>query len=238
MRHRVAHRKLNRTSAHRRALRRNMAQSLFEHGRVRTTLDKARDLRPFAEQLITLAKKAGAGSAASVRLSARRRLGSLLGDRAIIPADHRRAYEMMSDAKRARVLHAPSRRRHRTGAPKGRLEFTAESVIHRLIEDIAPRYQDREGGYTRLIRLSDRRIGDHAPLAVLQLVGDERSPGSITKPRKTARRRKADARYAFAIKAAQERRRAVEEAGEPAADDAEAADDGAADVEGASPVRE
>ncbi len=215
-----------------------MAQSLFEHGQVRTTLDKARDLRPFAEHLITLAKKAGAGAAASVRLSARRRLGGLLGDRAIIPADHRGTYEMMSDAKRARVLHAPSGRRHRTGAPKGRLEFTAESVIHRLIEDIAPRYQEREGGYTRLIRLADRRVGDHAPLAVLQLVGDEQSPGSITKPRKTARQRKADARYAFAIKAAKDRRRAVEEEGEPADDDAEAAEGGAADAEGASPARE
>ena len=230
MRHRVAHRKLNRTSAHRRALRRNLAQSLFEHGRIRTTLEKARDVRPFAERLITLAKKSVDGSTASARLSARRQLHKLLGDRAIIPADHRSAYELMSDAKRDRVLRSPSRRRHRTGAPKGRLAFTAESVTHRLIETIAPRYQDRDGGYTRLIRLADRRIGDHTPLAVLQLVGDERSPGSITKPRKTWRRRKADARYAFAVRAVKGGQEPADEH-EPAVPEAEAADAGDADAE-------
>ncbi|MFH0981400.1 MAG: 50S ribosomal protein L17 [Planctomycetota bacterium] len=216
MRHRVAHRKLNRTPAHRLALRRNLAQSLFEHGSIRTTLEKGRDLQPFAERLITLAKKAAGGATAAVRLSARRRLHKLMTDRGIIPAEHRGAYEMMSDAKRARVLRSPSGRRHRTGAPKGRLEFTAESVTHRLIETIAPRYEGRNGGYTRLIRLSDRRIGDHAPLAVLQLVGDEKPPGSIAKPRKTSRRRKADGRYAFAIKTA---KLSTEPRGGPAAAD-------------------
>ncbi len=60
MRHLVARRKLNRTSEHRGALRRNMAQSLFEHGQITTTLAKAKDLRPFVEQLITLARKARA----------------------------------------------------------------------------------------------------------------------------------------------------------------------------------
>ncbi len=179
-----------------------MAQSLFEHGQIRTTLEKARNLKPFAERLITLALKAAKGPTVSVRLSARRQLHKHLGDRAIIPADHREEYGLLSDAKRERVLRSPSGRRHRAGAPKGRLSFTAESVTHRLIETIAPRYQDRKGGYTRLIRLADRRVGDHAPLAVVQLVGDEESPGSITKPRKTWRRRKADARYAFAVKAA------------------------------------
>ena len=230
MRHRVAHRKLNRTSAHRRALRRNLAQSLFEHGRVRTTLEKARDLRPFAERLITIAKKSADGATASARLSARRRLQKLLGDRAIIPADQRSAYEMMSDPKRERVLRSPSGRRHRTGAPKGRLAFTAESVTHRLIETIAPRYLDRDGGYTRLIRLADRRIGDHAPLAVLQLIGDEQSPGSITKPRKTWRRRKADARYAFAVRVVKGGPAPAEER-EGAPPEAEAADAGTADAE-------
>lgn len=221
-----------------------MAQSLFEHGQIRTTLEKARDLRPFAERLITLARRASAGGTPAERLVARRRLHRLLGDRAIIPKDHRGAYEMMSDAKRARVLRAPSGRRHRTGGPKGRLDFTAESVAHRLIETVASRYQERDGGYTRLIRLSDRRVGDHASLAVLQLVGDERSPGSIAKPRKTSRRRKADARYAFAIrltKKAAEPRGAARGAGEvqsaaraeAAQDDAEpAGPESAADGEG------
>ena len=57
MRHRIHHRKLNRTSEHRRALRRNLAQSLVEHGRVTTTLAKAKDVQPFVERLVTLAVK-------------------------------------------------------------------------------------------------------------------------------------------------------------------------------------
>ena len=197
MNHRRSQRKLNRTSAHRRAMQRNLAQSLFEHGQVRTTLPKAKDLRPFAERLITLAKRARGGN-----LNARRRIHSLMSDRSMIPADHREAYENLSDAKRHQVLVGRSGRYHRTGAPKGRLDFTAERVTHRLIETIAPRYEDRPGGYTRIIRLADRRIGDQSQLAVLQLVGDEESPGSVPKPRKSARRVRVDARYAAAIKAA------------------------------------
>lgn len=210
-----------------------MAQSLFEHGQIRTTLEKARDLRPFAERLITIAKRAAGGANAPVRLAARRRLHQLLGDRAIIASDQQGEYDLLSDAKRNRVLRAPSGRRHRTGAPKGRLSFTAESVTHRLIETVAPRYEDRPGGYIRLIRLADRRVGDHAQLAVLRLIGDEKSPGSIAKPRKTWRRRKADARYAFAVKAAKgntERRGVARTSQEdpPAPADAAAVDEGAA----------
>jgi large subunit ribosomal protein L17 len=98
-----------------------------------------------------------------------------------------------------------SGRRYRTGEPKGRLAFTAESVTHRLIETLAPRFEDRPGGYTRLVRLADRRLGDHSPMAMLQLVGEEEPPVSLTKPGKSARKRRADARYAAAIKAAKAR---------------------------------
>ncbi len=196
MRHRIAHRKLNRTSAHRRALLRNMAQSLFEHGQVRTTVPKAKDLRPFAERLITLAKKAKAGS-----ITARRQIHKLMSDRSLVPSEHQEAYDMMNDHKRAQTLRASSGRRHRTGEAKGKLAFTGESVTHRLINTVAPKYQDRDGGYTRVIRLADRRIGDHAQLAILQLVGDEVGPGSLTKPSKTARQKRTDARYAAAITA-------------------------------------
>jgi len=202
MRHRKQHRKLNRTSEHRLALRRNMAQSLFEHGAITTTLPKAKDLRPFAERLITLAVRtrayASSDPAASVR--ARRAIERLMGDRSMVPAEHQSDYDVLSDAARAKTLRMPSGRRHRTGEPKGRLAFTAESVTHRLIERIAPRYQDRPGGYTRVIRFSGVRLGDAAPKAVLQLVGDEDAPGTVTKPEKTARRRRADARYGFAVK--------------------------------------
>ena len=197
MRHRIAHRKLNRTTSHRRALRRNLAQSLFEHGQIKTTLAKAKDLRPFAEKLITLAKRAKEGSR-----SARTRLLQLLGDRGIIAADHRDAYYAMSDAKRASTLRSRSGRRHRTGEPKGGLKFTAESVYHRLVNTVAPKFDDRPGGYTRIVKLGKRRLGDGGATAVLQLVGEEESPGSVPRPEKTARRRRTDRRYQAAARLA------------------------------------
>ncbi len=195
MNHRISQRKLNRTSSHRRAMQRNLVQSLFEHGQVRTTVPKAKDLKPFAERLITLAKRAHQGS-----LIARRRIEKMMGDRSFIPADHREEYVMLSNAKRRQAMVARSGRRHRTGLPKGRLGFTAQSVSHKLINTIAPRYADRRGGCTRIIHLADRRVGDQAFLAVLQLIGDEEAPTGVTRPAKTARKTRADARYAFAVK--------------------------------------
>ena len=205
MRHRIHQRKLNRTTEHRKALLRNLAQNLIEHGRITTTVPKAKALRPFFEKLVTLAVKTRRLAAAddtAGSLRARRRIHQLLGDRGLIPQDHRGAYEGMSDASRAKTMRMPSGRRHRRGDPKGRLAFTAESVAHRLIETIAPRYDGRPGGYTRLVRLANRRLGDCAQLATLQLVGGEEAPVSLTKPGKTARRQRADARYAMAVKAA------------------------------------
>lgn len=195
MRHRVARRKLNRTSEHRLALRRNMAQSLFEHGQIRTTLPKAKDLRPFVERLITLARTARKGN-----LAARQRLTSLLGDRAMIPAEHQESYEDMSDAARAKVLRSRSARRYRLGKAKAGQPFTAMSVVHHLIDNIAPRFEDRPGGYTRVIRLGTAVRGDSSPMAVLQLVGEEESPGTVTRPEKTARARRSERRYSFAAK--------------------------------------
>ncbi len=205
MRHRIHQRKLNRTSEHRAAMHRHLAQSLFEHGQIKTTLPKAKDVKAFCEKLITLAVKVRRLRAADDQpgaLAARRRIHSILGDRCLIPAEHQSDYNAMSDAVRARTLRMASGRRHRTGEPKGRLAFTAESVVHRLIEKVAPRYEDRPGGYTRLIRLAVPRLGDKSPLAVLQLVGDEASPGPLTKPAPSARRRRANARYSLAVKVA------------------------------------
>lgn len=203
MRHLVHHRKLNRTSEHRLALRRNMAQSIIEHGRITTTIAKAKDIRPFIERVVSLSikvRKYTASGETAAALRARRSIERLLGDRAIVPAEHRATYSDMSDAARAKTLRMSSGRRYRTGEPKGRLAFTAESVMHRLIETVAPRYEDRPGGYTRLIRLADRRLGDKTPLAIVQFVGDEDVPASLTKPRKSARKLRTDARYAMAIK--------------------------------------
>ena len=197
MRHLVARRKLNRTSEHREALRRNMAQSLFEHGQIETTLAKAKDLRPFVERLITLALRARGGS-----LAARQKLTALLGDRSIIPSEYQEQYDEMSNAARRSVLRARSGRRHRLGQAKGGQKFTAVSVVHRLINDVAADYEDRPGGYTRVVQLGRVHKGDGSPLAVLQLVGQEESPGTVTRPGKTARKRRTERRYAVAAKAA------------------------------------
>lgn len=205
MRHRIHHRKLNRTTEHRKAMQRNLAQSLIEHGQIRTTLAKAKDIRPFVEKLITLAVKVRTRASASDStgaLRARRAIHRLLGDRGLVPKGHQEAYDVMSDALRAKTMRMASGRRHRTGEPQGRLAFTAESVTHRLIEIVAAKYEDRQGGYTRIIHLAEKRIGDSSELAMVQLVGDEEAPTSLTKPQRSGRRRRADARYAMAVKAA------------------------------------
>lgn len=220
MRHRIHHRKLNRTAEHRKALRRNLAQSLFEHGRLTTTVPKAKDLRPFVERLVALAVKVrvrrdGGDPAGSLR--ARRQLHKLLTDRSMIPVAHREDYALMSDAARQKTVRMASGRRYRTGQPKGRLAFTGESVTHRLVETIASRFEDRSGGYTRIVQLATRRIGDSSRLAMLQLIGNEESPGAITKPAKTARKKRADARYAFAIASLKGKGKAALAAKPPAA---------------------
>lgn len=192
MRHQVSGRKFNRTSAHRQAMFRNAAQSLFEHGQIVTTLEKAKDVRPFAEKLITMAKKARGGS-----LAARQRIISILNDRAVIPSDRQEDYDVMTEGQRRKTLRSPSGRRWRAGGPKLGMEFTAESIVHRLIESVAPRFENRAGGYTRIIRLGRSRIGDNATRAILQLVGEEESPGSVAKRGPNARKTKADARRKF-----------------------------------------
>jgi len=208
-----------------------MTQSLFEHGQITTTLPKAKDLRPFAEKIISAAVQLrqlrAAGDHAGA-LAARRKLHHLLGERSVIPIAHRGDYEQMSDAMRERTLRMASGRRHRTGDPKGRLAFTAESITHRLVESVAPRFADRPGGFTRIIRLAETRVGDGSPLAMLQLVGDEQSPGSLSRPRKTARKRRSDVRYAFAVKMS--KRRPAKERSGKAGDAAPMEAEGAADA--------
>ena len=134
MRHRVAGRHLGRTSEHRLAMRRNLAASLFEHETISTTIEKAKEVKSFAEKLITLAKKG--------TLAARRQAISMLGNRDIV------AYE---DGIAVR---------------KG-------TIIGKLFSELGPRYLDRAGGYTRIIRLSLRRLGDNGQLVLLQLLGKD-----------------------------------------------------------------
>ncbi|MFA6176410.1 MAG: 50S ribosomal protein L17 [Phycisphaerae bacterium] len=151
MRHRIAGGQLNRTSAHRQAMRRNLAASLFEHETISTTLPKAKHVRSFAEKLITLAKKGD--------LNARRRAISILGNRDIV-----------KDVD-------------------GSVEKTG-TVIGKLFSELAPRYLERKGGYTRIIKLAKVRLGDNTPLVLLQLVGQENLEKPETKGKKKAAKKK------------------------------------------------
>jgi len=116
MRHRSKGRQLSRTSTHRTATLRNLATSLFRHERIETTTAKAKELRPYAERLITLARK---GDVHSRRLAGRK-----IQDR---------------------------------------------TVLGKLFDDIAPRYTERPGGYTRILKLGNRK-GDAAEMSLIELV--------------------------------------------------------------------
>lgn len=203
MRHNRRGRKLNRTSEHRIALRRNLVQSLIEHGRVRTTLPKAKEVRAFADKIVSLAID---GS-----LAARQRALSLLNDRQIIPKQHQEAYDMLSDAKRAKTLRSRSGRRYRESVARPGLTFTAESVMHRLFTDVGPKMKARNerlgssGGYTRIIKLADRRIGDAGTWCYLEFVGSDDEPRPQNTDR-TGRKRRAKVKYmAYAGKPIQRR---------------------------------
>jgi len=116
MRHRVGHRKLQRTSSHRAAMFRNMAAALIKHEQITTTTAKAKELRPYVEKLITLAKKGG--------LSNRR------------------------------LAHA---------------RLMDDTQLVKLFDVIAPRYAERSGGYTRVIK-AGIRANDAAPIAIIEFV--------------------------------------------------------------------
>ena len=129
MRHRNSGRKLNRSSSHRRAMFRNMATALLKHEQIKTTLPKAKELRPVVERMITLGKR---GS-----LHSRRQALSFLQD---------------------------------------------EAIVRKLFDGLAERYEDREGGYTRVLK-AGFRYGDSAPMAYIELVDrDEDAKGLDSGP--------------------------------------------------------
>lgn len=161
MRHKKAHRKLGRTTEHRISLLRNLATSLInaEKEYIITTVPKAKELRPYVEKVITLARKAQ----------------SLSGDEA-------RAQEVHLRRQAARFFHAgnsafkaeQSRFRGKKGEPKEAIERTAGvKAVQRLFGELGTRYKDRNGGYTRIIKIG-RRKGDNAELAVIELVDNPR----------------------------------------------------------------
>ena len=159
MRHMLRGRQLSRDTEHRKAMRRNLVQSLFEHGKVRTTLPKAQEVRSMAERLITLARTG--------TLNSRRRAIATLQDR------------RLTDAAQ---------------------EFTGQTVIQKLFTEIAPKFADRNGGYTRIIKLSDYRIGDGGSLVILQLLDEESTVKPPTGTRRSAglRRKRSERKHQFA----------------------------------------
>lgn len=152
MRHRKAGRKFKRSPEHRRMLLRNLATSLFEHGRITTTLAKAKEAQPYAEKLITLARTGLARQAQTDK-----------------PGDL-----PLAELRRALAV------------------ITKKDVVYKLFHEIGPRFQDRQGGYTRIYKLPHVRQGDCAPMAVLCLIGDD-EPKVTEKAAKKAEKKPAAA---------------------------------------------
>ncbi len=134
MRHRKRGRKFGRKTDPRHALRRDVVNALFRHGRIVTTIAKAKEFRPWAERLITIARRGAAARAADDQATALNAYRRLLKD-----------------------LHD-------------------ERIVHALISDIGPRFADRPGGYTRIMRVARGRLGDNAPTVVFELVDYDPSP--------------------------------------------------------------
>lgn len=197
MRHRKAGLKLGRTSAHRQAMLRNMAASLFEHGQITTTLPKARALRPFVEKIVTKAKRGD--------LHARRRVASMLGgDRNAFAWSHipKNATDQEREhvgelRERAEVFFnipdADQVQRNRYGELK-----SAPKLVRHIFENVAPRFEDRAGGYVRIVKLGRHRLGDAGEIVVVQFVGAEEGPEIGGRP--STRRRQADKRTAYFAK--------------------------------------
>ncbi len=160
MRHMVRGRQLSRDTEHRKSLRRSLVQSLFEHGKIRTTLPKAKEVKAFAEKLITLAR--------TKNVNNRRRVTAMMNDRRLVDKEQ---------------------------------EFTGQNVVQKLFDEVAPRFVDRQGGYTRIIKLSDYRIGDGGSLVLLQLLTEESKPTGT--PRRSAglRRKRNERKHQFATRA-------------------------------------
>jgi len=205
MRHRINGKQLCRDSEHRRAMLRNLAAGLFEHGQIETTLPKAKAVQPFIEKLITTAKKG--------TFSARRQVESKLTDRKI--------HAWVADP------NVPDSRKDNPYfelPDESDIEFNrfgevrkAPRLVQHVMTKIAPMFADRDGGYTRIIKTGRHRLGDGTDLVLLQLVGQEEGPeiGGGT----SRRREQADNRTAFAAKL----RKANEPAKKEAAPEADTA---------------
>ncbi len=184
MRNRIQGKQLNRDSEHRRAMLRNLAAGLFEHGQIETTMPKAKAVQPFVEKIITIAKKGG--------LHARRQIESRLNDRKI--------HAWVADP------NVPDSRKDNPWfdlPAASDIEFNrygelrkAPRLVQHVMTAVADRFRDRDGGYTRVVRTGRHRLGDGGDIVILQLVGEEE--GAQIGGGTSSRRRQADRRTAFA----------------------------------------
>jgi large subunit ribosomal protein L17 len=149
--------RLGGSSSHQMAMLANLATSLFEHGRIKTTETKARALRPYAEKLITHAKK-----------------GTLHNRREVLK------------------------------------KIRDKDIVHMLFAEIGPFFADRNGGYTRIIKVEARQ-GDNAPMAVIELVQEKTVTDEANRARRAAASKAAPAKAAAASKAAPVEEAAAEE---------------------------
>ena len=162
MRHRVGYRKLGRVTEHRIAMLRNQAEALIRHERIETTVPKAKELRPFVERLITIAKRGLAGGEAN---------GGSLHARRLVLRD-----------------------------------IQDRDVVGKLFDTIAPRFEGRPGGYTRILRVGYRR-GDSAEVAQIELVGSEFNPNAEAEKTQAAAAKAKGAGVGGRLRAAAERLR-------------------------------
>ena len=157
--HMIRGRQLSRDTEHRKSLRRSMAQSLFEHGKIKTTLPKAKEVRAFVEKLITLARTG--------TLPARRRVISYMNDRRLVDEEQ---------------------------------EFTGQSVVQKLFSEIAPKFADRPGGYTRIIKTAKHRIGDGGSIVILELADEATPPKGTVRRSAGLRRKRNERKHQFAAR--------------------------------------
>ena len=169
MRHRVAHRKLGRVTEHRIALLRNQATALLRHEHLTTTVPKAKELRPFVERIITIAKRGLAAGEPNGRMLNARRL----------------------------VMH----------------DVQDRDVVAKLFDTLAPRFAERAGGYTRLLRVGFRK-GDSAEVAQVELVGSEYNPRAAEGDGKGEAEKPKAKGVGGRLRAAAERMRGKKEGGE------------------------
>ena len=183
MRHLVAGRKLGRNASHRKAMFRNMAVSLIKTvriqegelgqpkvpGRIVTTVPKAKELRPMIEKLITLARKARKITLDAAQYQTDAERGS----------DAWKAWRDSEKGKNWVKATSPALTMRR----RAFADLRDESAVEILFEDLAARFQDRTGGYTRVVRLARVRLGDAGEQALIEFVG--------TNDRVKSRKRKA-----------------------------------------------